>query len=557
MNRRTDGRDIEAHLRECARGERPPQELVFDPETGELQLSRREPSDLERDDDRVVIDQITEEGFFESDRQRAPESIETHMRKCARGERPPQELVFDPQTGELQLARREPSDLERDDDRVVIDQITEEGFFMTRSKSPKVVLWDRDFAKNAIDEWIPGGAFALDGVTVIHAYPGDPPRRPVGMPMRCAFRVVSNEQLLSDPSSLLDEATRASESRERPSLVVLTSLREGFSRAFLVQEGAHLECEVSVVPGREELFSRSRGLLETDVLEGRTVAIVGIGSGGSPIAVELAKAGVGHFVLVDPDRLELANIARHICGVSDLQRYKTFAVRDAIKEKNPHAEVTTYQIDVNEDLVLLEDIADDADLVICATDEARSRNNVNVAALATGTTALFGRAITRAAGGDVLRVRPHLGPCLGCIFTGGVLSQEDQEVTNEDQARSSLPAYAKEGDVQALIQPGLSTDIAPISNMMVRLALVELSRGTDSSILSLDKDLEADLYLWANRRERVYRGWEPMGYRGDRPSILRWYGARADRDPSCPICAELSTSDGAELDDSIWQDVAS
>ena len=58
------GRDIETYLRDRARGEEQPRELIFDPKTGELQLARREPTDVERDDDRVVIDQITEEGFF-------------------------------------------------------------------------------------------------------------------------------------------------------------------------------------------------------------------------------------------------------------------------------------------------------------------------------------------------------------------------------------------------------------------------------------------------------------------------------------------------------------
>ena len=464
--------------------------------------------------------------------------------------------VEDPERDVESMDTRETSDPDQEDDRVVISHITETGFFGTHPQAPRVVLWDWDVDGERTGEWIAGGAFALDGVTVMHAYRNEPPHRPVGMPMPCAFRLVSNEQLLSNTSRLVDEAARASETRERPSLVVLSSVRERATRAFLVKEGARLECEVSLVPGRDELFSRSRGLLETDALDRRRVAIVGVGSGGSPIAVELAKAGVGHFVLIDPDRLELANVARHICGVSDLQRYKTLAVADAIREKNPHAVVETHEVDINDELELLEETADAADLLICATDEATSRNNINVAALETGTTAIFGRAITRAAGGDVLRVRPDVGPCLGCVFSTGALSQGEQEITNEAQARRALPAYASEHDVQAQIQPGLATDIAPISNMMVRLALVELSRGTNSAILDLDDDLEADLYLWANRRERAYRGFAPMGYRADRPSILRWYGAKASPDPTCPFCGESSFSQEDDFDESVWQDVA-
>ena len=40
-------------------------------------------------------------------------------------------------------------------------------------------------------------------------------------------------------------------------------------------------------------------------------------------------------MLIDFDRLELSNVARHVCGVNDLGRYKTFAVRDSILQKNP------------------------------------------------------------------------------------------------------------------------------------------------------------------------------------------------------------------------------
>ena len=88
------------------------------------------------------------------------------------------------------------------------------------------------------------------------------------------------------------------------------------------------------VPRKSELYTRSKGLLEVGALEAKKVLIVGLGSGGAPISVELAKAGVGHFILMDFDRIELHNIARHICGVNELGRLKVNAVKDAILLKN-------------------------------------------------------------------------------------------------------------------------------------------------------------------------------------------------------------------------------
>jgi hypothetical protein len=47
-----------------------------------------------------------------------------------------------------------------------------------------------------------------------------------------------------------------------------------------------------------------------------------------------------------------------------------------------------------------------------------------------------------------------------------------------------LPDYTNEQEIKAIVQVGLSSDIAPISNFMVKLALLELSKGLKRSSLS-------------------------------------------------------------------------
>jgi tRNA A37 threonylcarbamoyladenosine dehydratase len=49
----------------------------------------------------------------------------------------------------------------------------------------------------------------------------------------------------------------------------------------------------------------------------------------------------------------LPNVSRHICGVGDLGRYKTKAVKDALLAKNPYTKVETAEIDINQNLALL------------------------------------------------------------------------------------------------------------------------------------------------------------------------------------------------------------
>jgi len=242
-------------------------------------------------------------------------------------------------------------------------------------------------------------------------------------------------------------------------------------RGKIREESVTRECTLEYVPEQSELYSRSRGLLEIDVLGKKRVIIVGIGSFGSTIAVELAKAGVGAFSLYDFDRLELSNVSRHAAGISDLGRFKTHAIRDAIWNRNPFSKVDTHEIDINEDLTAFECDCTEADLVICVTDENRSRSNVNDAALRANKAAIFGRAITRAAGGDVFRLRPGSGPCLACIQGLG-LYRANEDVSSIRQARRDAPAYIAPERADTVVQVGLASDIAPITNMVVKLALV-------------------------------------------------------------------------------------
>ncbi len=313
------------------------------------------------------------------------------------------------------------------------------------------------------------------------------------------------------------------------------------------------EVDAETIPERDGLYSRGRGLLETDALARKRVLIVGLGSFGSQIAVELAKAGVGHFSLMDFDRVEPHNLMRHVCGTRDLGRLKTDAVRDAILGKNPYAEVDRHPVDALQALDLLEEEVARADLTICATDNNQSRFAISGALLRQERTGIFGRAVTRAAGGDVFRYHPG-GPCYCCLIGNGWFDRHSEEITDERSARRDgrIPAYMSATDAAAVVQVGLSADIAPICNLMEKLALVELSRGTESGIGELDFELPYDYYMWANRRERTYEAWAPFNGAGAKPTILRWYGVRVPRDPECAFCGEdIVLDEGDDIEDSI------
>lgn len=116
-------------------------------------------------------------------------------------------------------------------------------------------------------------------------------------------------------------------------------------------------------------------------------------------------------------------------------------------------------------------------------------------------------------------------------------------------AVSNVPKLAfAHRDADRVVDRAFALPVEPETSVgarrAARLALLELSRGTDAAMLATDRDLEADLYVWANRRERAYAGFAPMGFRADRPSVLRWYGARAERRDGCSECGEAGASAG-------------
>ncbi len=306
-----------------------------------------------------------------------------------------------------------------------------------------------------------------------------------------------------------------------------------------------VEVEVNTIPSERNLFSRSKGILEVDILRDKRVLIIGLGSFGSQISIELAKAGVGHFALMDFDRVELHNLSRHTATVHDLGRRKTNVIEEAILGKNPYATVEKFPVNINEDLPLLYSEVEKADLVICATDNNTSRFNISAALVEKGKVGIFGRAITRAEGGDVFRYRPG-GPCYCCLVGAGNLQEEEISDVTSARRDGRIAAYVSAEDAEAMVQVGLSSDIEPICNLMVKLALVELSRGKESGISSLESELTYDCYIWANRRDRHYSNWKPFPSAGQMPSILRWYGVKVNKDEHCPICSDNIVLDDGE-----------
>lgn len=89
---------------------------------------------------------------------------------------------------------------------------------------------------------------------------------------------------------------------------------------------------------REELLIGKENLLK---LHNAKVAIYGIGGVGSYVCEALARAGIGNFLLVDFDRIDITNLNRQIHATyKTIGEYKVDVMNERIKEINPEAKVT-------------------------------------------------------------------------------------------------------------------------------------------------------------------------------------------------------------------------
>ena len=115
--------------------------------------------------------------------------------------------------------------------------------------------------------------------------------------------------------------------------------------------------------GYAELFERNLGIYsreEQDRIRNGRVVIAGCGGIGGTTAIILARSGVGHFVLLDPQEYEPTNMNRQIdCFANTCGASKAKCIADDIAQINPEADVTLHSRGIEiEDVPLLLDQAD-------------------------------------------------------------------------------------------------------------------------------------------------------------------------------------------------------
>lgn len=168
----------------------------------------------------------------------------------------------------------------------------------------------------------------------------------------------------------------------------------------LLRYGRHLSLPQVGLEGQHRLKA-SRALL------------IGAGGLGSPSALYLAAAGIGHLTIIDDDTVDASNLQRQILhDTAAVSRPKTESARARLTALNPHTEVTA----LNERFTATNarELVSKHDLVLDGSDNFATRYLVNDACVLEQTPNVYA-SVVRFEGQASIFAAPN-GPCYRCLF---------------------------------------------------------------------------------------------------------------------------------------------
>ena len=147
------------------------------------------------------------------------------------------------------------------------------------------------------------------------------------------------------------------------------------------------------------------------------VVIIGCGALGAVQAETLARAGVGHLVLVDRDFVEESNLQRQIMfDESDALKRLPKAVAAAARIARVNSDIQVDPMVTDVTFENIEEVIAGANLVLDGTDNFETRFLINDACIKANISWVYGAAV--GSYGLTMTVVPGQTPCIRCVLEG-------------------------------------------------------------------------------------------------------------------------------------------
>ncbi|MFY9572187.1 MAG: ThiF family adenylyltransferase, partial [Blastocatellia bacterium] len=165
---------------------------------------------------------------------------------------------------------------------------------------------------------------------------------------------------------------------------------------------------------RQILFEGIGAEGQTRLAQSKAV-IIGCGALGAVQTETLARAGVGHLVLVDRDFVEESNLQRQIMfEENDALNRLPKAVAAALRIARVNSEIRVDPIVADVNFENVEELIDDAGVVLDGTDNFETRFLINDACVKSKTPWVYGAAV--GSYGLTMTIVPGHSPCLRCVL---------------------------------------------------------------------------------------------------------------------------------------------
>jgi molybdopterin/thiamine biosynthesis adenylyltransferase len=257
------------------------------------------------------------------------------------------------------------------------------------------------------------------------------------------------------------------------------------------------------------------------------VLVAGLGSVGSYVAEQLARSGVGALALLDPERVEPANLSRAAYAAGDVGRPKTEALARRLLAISPALRASLHPVAV-QDLgpAALDALVSAADLVVGATDDVAAQRALDRFAYARGRPALFVGLYAGADGGEVILTVPERTACLLCA------TRARRAV---ERGAGPVARATDYGTGRLAGESALGADIQHVASAAVKLALSVLQPEGRLGAIAERAVAEGTTYLTLST---VPAYWFYPEVFGDVPGQGAFQAVWLSpvRAPDCPVC---------------------
>jgi molybdopterin/thiamine biosynthesis adenylyltransferase len=240
--------------------------------------------------------------------------------------------------------------------------------------------------------------------------------------------------------------------------------------------------------------AKSERTPELHPLASKSVALFGLGCLGAPVALELARAGLGSLSIVDHDTVDPAASVRWPRGLYVAGQLKTMVIEQMIHQDYPYCKVRRFeyrvgsirrpQDNIRSDQITMAEITSGASLLFDATAEIGVQNflsdvarEIDVPYIGIGGT--FG-----AWGGRVFRFRPRYDQgCFWCYCKGCLEGTIPWPSNDESKSGHIQPAGCADPTFT-----GANFDMMQIAMTGVRAAVSTLCSNVDGGYPPIEWD---------------------------------------------------------------------